>query len=301
MSTGVTGALLGLIVAGGLWLIANRLAATRRPNLAARVTPHLVRQQIPGPEPSRGPLSTLLTLAHPRLMVLTGTSMATVADRLQRAGRAPDVDRHRLEQVAAAALGIVAGVGLGVIVVLRGGPLLGLTVLCGVGGVLGVLLHDRHLSAAGRKRQQRIGQQLPTVAELLAFAVAAGESPSVALQRVSTTVHGDLADEIGTAVIDMRSGMPLEAALRGVANRCGSSDVERFIDGVLISIERGTPLVEVLRAQAADARALERRRLMEVAGRKDVAMLLPVVFFILPTIIAIALFPGYRNIQGLIN
>jgi len=132
---------------------------------------------------------------------------------------------------------------------------------------------------------------------LLAFAVAAGESPVVALERVANTVHGDLADEIRGAIADLRGGLTLDEALKGVSDRTGSVDVERFVDGIIISLERGTPLAEVLRAQAADARAAERRKLMELAGRKDVAMLIPVVFFILPTVVLIALFPGIRSLE----
>jgi tight adherence protein C len=206
-----------------------------------------------------------------------------------------------MEQIAVAGLGLLSGVVLGALAVIRGAPPLGVVALGAVGAVIGVLFHDRRLTTNAKRRQRRISQQLPTSAELLAFAVAAGESPSVALHRVAVSVVGDLSDEISEAVVDMRAGAPLDVALRSAADRCGSPDVERFIDGLLVSIERGTPLVEVLRAQAGDARAAERRRLMEIAGRKDVAMLLPVVFLILPTIIVIALFPGYRNLQGLIT
>lgn len=301
MSAAVIGAVLGLCVAGGLWLVCARLLATRRPGMAERIAPYVGSNTVAAAPPSRGPMGTLLALAQPSLSALTGSSGSSIGQRLSRAGRAPDLDRFRMEQIAAAGLGFLAGIALGGLAVIRGAPPLGIVVLGAVGAVLGVLFHDRRLTASAKRRQQRISQQLPTSAELLAFAVAAGESPSVALHRVATSVTGDLSDEISEAVVDMRAGAPLDGALRSVADRCGSPDVERFIDGLLVSIERGTPLVEVLRAQAGDARAAERRRLMEIAGRKDVAMLLPVVFLILPTIILIALFPGYRNLQGLIT
>jgi tight adherence protein C len=60
-------------------------------------------------------------------------------------------------------------------------------------------------------------------------------------------------------------------------------------------------MAEVLRAQAADARAAGRRSLMEAAGRKDVAMLIPVVFLILPTVVLIALFPGFQSLQLIVR
>jgi tight adherence protein C len=179
----------------------------------------------------------------------------------------------------------------------NGAPAIGVVLLAALGAVGGVLVADRRLVTQGKSRQRRIGQQLPTVAELLAFAVAAGESPVVALERVAHTTTGDLSDEIRVAIADLHAGFTLDQALRGIADRTGSQDVERFVDGLIVSLERGTPLAEVLRAQAADARAADRRALMEIAGRKDVAMLIPVVFFILPTVVLIALFPGIRSLQ----
>ena len=43
-------------------------------------------------------------------------------------------------------------------------------------------------------------------------------------------------------------------------------------------MKRGTPLAEVLRAQAQDAREEGRRALMEAGGRNDIAMIFPVIF-----------------------
>lgn len=48
----------------------------------------------------------------------------------------------------------------------------------------------------------------------------------------------------------------------------------------------------MLRAQAADVRELSKRDLMETAGRREISMLVPVVFGILPTTVVFALFPG---------
>ena len=59
-----------------------------------------------------------------------------------------------------------------------------------------------------------------------------------------------------------------------------------------MAIERGTPLADVLRAQAQDVRDNSKRELMEIAGKKEIAMLAPVVFFILPLTVVFAVFPG---------
>jgi tight adherence protein C len=66
---------------------------------------------------------------------------------------------------------------------------------------------------------------------------------------------------------------------------------------MLVALDRGTPLADVLRAQAHDARAEERQRLMESAGRRDVAMLVPIVFLVLPSVVLIAAFPAIRALE----
>ena len=40
-----------------------------------------------------------------------------------------------------------------------------------------------------------------------------------------------------------------------------------------------------------------RRELMEAGGRKEVAMMLPVVFLILPVTVVFAFFPGFVGLQ----
>ena len=73
--------------------------------------------------------------------------------------------------------------------------------------------------------------------------------------------------------------------------------VRRFADAFVVALERGTPLADVLRAQAADARDAARRELTERAARREVLMLLPVVFLVLPITVVFALFPGFWGLS----
>jgi tight adherence protein C len=139
--------------------------------------------------------------------------------------------------------------------------------------------------------------EFPTVAELLALAVTAGEGPVGALERICRIGTGELAAELGTALADARSGAPLVTALDGVARRTSLPPLARFVDGIAIAVERGTPLADVLRAQAVDVREAGRRRLLEAGGRKEIAMLVPVVFLVLPISIVFALFPGFYGLR----
>ena len=81
-------------------------------------------------------------------------------------------------------------------------------------------------------------------------------------------------------------------ALQGMADRTSLPGLARFVDGVAVAVERGTPLAEVLRAQAQDARDEGRRALMERGGKQVVAMMVPVVFLVLPVTVVFAVYPG---------
>ena len=54
---------------------------------------------------------------------------------------------------------------------------------------------------------------------------------------------------------------------------------------------------EVLRAQAQDVRESGRRAVMEEGGRKEIAMMAPVVFFVLPVTILFAFYPGVLGLR----
>ena len=168
-----------------------------------------------------------------------------------------------------------------------------LLILCLLATVGGVLLRDRWLSRQVAVREERMMAEFPTIAELLALAVAAGEGAVGALERVSRISQGELARELGRALADARAGASLVLALQGIAARTSLPPLARFVDGVAIAVERGTPLAEVLRAQAVDVREAGKRALLEAGGRKEIAMMVPVVFLVLPVTVLFALFPGF--------
>jgi len=295
------GALLGILVGTGVLLTVAGVLALRPPRLVDRLT----RPSLRVAPASLGPVGSLMEIARPltdalsRVLGRDSDRATSLARQLRRAGRSADVARYRLEQMLWAAGGMLVGAVLIVLASARGQvptPLLSLLILV-LAGCAGGLVHGRKLASEVRRRGQRMSDQLPAAAELLAFAVSAGESPIAALDRVSTHVSGDLADDLSDVVRSVRSGAPLVSALRDLGDVSPSGEVTRFVDGIAIATERGTPMAEVLRAQAADARSAAQRQLLESAGRKEILMLVPVVFFILPIVVVIALFPGIHGLN----
>ena len=289
----MTGAFLGALFAIGVLLIASHVIATRPARLAVRIAPYIPARQVAG---RVGPLSTLVAVFEPSMRSVFNSlaSSASLSERLLRAGRVPSTTRYRLTQMVWIGSGLL--MASSVIIVTSNTTLIGL-LLIGLGGIAGALACDAELKSAMKRRKRRILVQLPMVADLFAFAVAAGESSVSAIERISSTMSGDLPREFATCVGDVHNGLPFGVALRAAAARCDVPQFNRFVEGVVLALERGTPIAEVVRAQAMDVRAQEQRRLMELAGRKDVIMLIPIVFMILPTVVLIAVYPGLYSLD----
>lgn len=306
MSPAALGALAGLGLGIGVWLVVSRLAA-RRPSLDARLAPYL-RTPVAGSPTvgafDAGPFRAVERLLAPvmhdavRLVERVSSPAADVERRLARAGRVGTLEQYRAAQVVAAVVGAAGGLACALALIASRGlhPIAALgLVVCA--SATGLVVHDATLTVAISRRERRLLAELPTIAELLALAVAAGEGPLGALERVARTVQGDLAAEIRRTLADTRAGTPLATALERLADRTGLPALSRFTEGIAVAIERGTPLADVLRAQATDAREASRRALLETGGRREIAMMAPVVFLVLPVTVVFAVFPGLATLR----
>jgi tight adherence protein C len=299
----MTAAVLGFCASAGLLLIVSGWLRGRRPTLEQRVLPYIrdVHPQVVAPA---GPGTVVDAVLGPSLRRVSGLvgevlgGSASVSRRLVRLGSPSTVEDFRIRQVVWGAAGL--GVGIVVAAALWSGRRAGvpvLLVICVLGFVAGVLWCDQQLSSRVTAREREMQAEFPVVADLLALAVAAGESPVAGLDRIMRVCHGALADELAGVVADVRTGSPIAAAFDALAARTGVTSIARFAEGLAIAVERGTPLVDVLHAQAADVRESGRRELIEAGGRKEVAMMLPVVFLILPVTVVFAFFPGFVGLH----
>ena len=295
------GALCGLTLSVGLLLTYAGLPTTRRIDLAARVEPYLDR----APQRAR-----LLRLGDQRPWHLadvvepTTRRLASVLDRvlggaesvrsrLQRAGLSADVEGFRIEQVLWGSATAVLAAALGSLLWwTRGASLPALVVLVGCAFVGGVIARDWLLSRSAERRERLIMSEFPSIAELLALSVTAGEGAVQALERVTRLSRGELAAELELCLGQARTGASLPEALQQLSRRTGLSPIVRFVDGIVVAIQRGTPLGDVLRAQAADAREAARQALIEEGGKREISMMVPVVFLVLPVTVLFAVFPG---------
>jgi tight adherence protein C len=295
---------LGATTGAGIVLVVSRLRLIHRPTLALRVLPYIrdvppLGRSRPYDVPSSSPVTAAAGVLGPVLRsaadaverVLGGAT--SVRRRLERAALDTTVHEFRIEQVIWGLVGFALVSAYCLLDALGGGGgTVSSLLMCVAGLATGVLARDTYLTSQVTTRERKVMAEFPVVAELLALAIAAGESPVTALDRVVRRSGGELSRDLGVVLAGVRTGDPVAQAFDGLARSSGLPLVARFAQGVAVAVERGTPLADVLHAQAADVREAARRELIEVAARKEIFMMVPVVFLVLPVTVLIAFWPG---------
>lgn len=212
--------------------------------------------------------------------------------RLAQAGSVQTPAGFRGRQLAWGVAGLVAGALVVVAIAVAGrmsAPAVLLPPLTAAGAALA---YDMQLTGRAKARRARLADELPTTLEFLALCLSAGESLLDALRRVSSIGTGELTDELKQTVLAVHTGSPLADALGETATRLQLPGLTRAVDQIIAALEHGAPLAAVLHSQAADAREEAKRVLIEQAGQKEILMLLPLVFLILPLSVLFAIYPG---------
>ncbi|MGH2753671.1 MAG: type II secretion system F family protein, partial [Actinomycetota bacterium] len=238
----------------------------------------------------------------PALVSFLPRQDAELEERIAGAGLDIDPADFRLQQVTWALAGVVIASGAGTLawVFGLGFDVRALPLLAALAAALGFLGRDWALSRSTIVRRSHLTEELPVAIDLLTLSIMSGESVPGACLRISNALGDGIGREFRSVVADMRAGSSVIEALEGLALRIGDPSAARLVDALCTAVERGSPLADVLRAQAEDAREVRRRRLLEMGGRREVLMLVPVVFLILPTVVVFALFPGLVSLELLV-
>ncbi|MGH8859966.1 MAG: type II secretion system F family protein, partial [Jatrophihabitantaceae bacterium] len=258
MSLWLLGAVLGALAAAGV-IIAVRAAPPLRPSrLVDRVGPYLGDTPRPSrllaqPSASATPFGVARRIFGPVLGEAVGAiertvgGAASVRRRLNGLGSRLTVEDFRIEQVVWGVAAMLAGALLVAVTGwVRGSvdPVLvaGVALAALAGGVLG---RDWYLTRQLERREATMLAEFPVLADLLALAVVAGEAPPDALRRVCRLTGGELARDLDSALSRSRTGVPLTTALTEVAERTTLEPFARFVQGIVVGLERGTPLADV--------------------------------------------------------
>jgi tight adherence protein C len=224
----------------------------------------------------------------------------SIRERLQQLGKNSDLDYEyfRIAQMTAV---VVLNLILLVTALFFSIPLIGTLVLAILVALLAVYLSEENLKRRVRRRTIEIESEFPAIIEILTLAIAAGESPASALKRISNRAHGHFAQSIRSLVFDVEQGRSLISALDAMGRSIESESIRRFTDSLVISMSRGSSMIETLEHAVEESRNQSRVTLIEAASKSEVSMLIPVVFLILPISILFALYPSLANLNLFAN
>jgi tight adherence protein B len=121
-------------------------------------------------------------------------------------------------------------------------PILLIPVCAAVLGVLPFLW----LTHRKKRRVKKFIDAMPQAVELIGRALRAGHGLASGMHLVAEEMKGPIADEFGRVFEEQNLGVPIEVALRGMADRIPVMDVRFFVIAVIVQRSTGGDLAEVL-------------------------------------------------------
>ncbi|MEX2333597.1 MAG: type II secretion system F family protein, partial [Pseudohongiella sp.] len=141
-----------------------------------------------------------------------------------------------------------------------------ISLTCGLGGALASTLLLRNLSALslalglllgiaipymmikrkGRKRRDKMVEQLPDAMDYFARALRAGNPFVGAIKAGAEETPAPLADELAVTFDEMNFGIDFDEAMRNFANRTNAEEIRLFVTAVLVQKNTGGNLAELM-------------------------------------------------------
>jgi tight adherence protein C len=164
----------------------------------------------------------------------------------------------------------------------------------------GFFLPNFWLTRAITQRRERIRLSLPDALDLLVICIEAGLGLDQAVVRVGTELklsHRALSEELLQINLEQRAGHPRIGAWRDMAERVNVESVSSFVN-MLVQTERfGTPISKSLGVFSDSLRTQRRQKAEEMAAKTTIKLVLPLVFFIFPSIFIVTMAPAVITIM----
>lgn len=159
----------------------------------------------------------------------------------------------------------------------------------------GYYLPDFYLRMRTSRRANEMRNTLPDLIDLLVICTESGLGLDAALNRVSREIartSPTLAEEFYLAALEIRAGAGRATSLKNLALRVDLEDLYSLVSMLVQADKFGTSLGEALRIQSDLMRNRRLVRAEEAAAKIPVKMLMPLIFFIFPTMMFVLLGPA---------
>ncbi|MGI8927525.1 MAG: type II secretion system F family protein [Tepidiformaceae bacterium] len=145
-------------------------------------------------------------------------------------------------------------------------------------------------------RKEAILKALPDVVDLIVTTVEAGLGIDAAIAEVGPQTAGPLGDELRITVREATLGRSRRDAFQRLIERTQVPELRTFVQSLIQAEQKGIPVGQVLRTQAAQIRVKRRQRAEVLAQRAPVKMVLVLVALVLPAMLLFVLGPAMIRI-----
>jgi tight adherence protein C len=168
-----------------------------------------------------------------------------------------------------------------------------------VGAVLaGFVMPEVYIKNIAARRREILNQVLPEGLDLLTICVEAGLSIDAAFRRVSREMQGsmpELAAEFEITAIELTYLPDRQQALENLSERSESPAMGALVNALRQTEKYGTPLAGSLRILSQEFRLTRAHKAEEKGARMPALMTVPLMVFILPTLITVLLAPALMS------
>lgn len=169
-----------------------------------------------------------------------------------------------------------------------------------VAAAAGLYVPNVIVSGRADRRKQEILNGFPDALDLMLVCVEAGLGIDACFARVGQEIvnlHPKLADLFAGVSLELRAGRARSEALKNMAKRSGVEEIQSFATLVIQSDKLGASIGQALKVYAAEMREGRRMRAEEKAHRLPVLLSIPLVLFLLPTMIGVLALPASISLR----
>jgi len=226
---------------------------------------------------------------------LADAKVGSLSARMVQAGFA-QAHASRLFMLARVVLTLTLPLVVAVQMLVSGDPTPGQLYLYITGlALVGLYAPNVYISRRIRSRAREMLNGFPDTLDLMLICVEAGLSIDACFNRVGVEIrrsHPLLNEQFALVALELRAGRSREDALRGLVRRTAVPEIGSFVTLIIQSDRLGSSIAQALKGYAIEMREGRKMRAEEKAHRLPVLISIPLVAFMLPTMIAVLILPG---------
>lgn len=239
------------------------------------------------------------TLAKFSIQFTPENQIEYIRAQIERAGQTGRVDPTTFLGQRIALTLVLGGGAFFLLFFMTEWPVIRAIIGTALGAALGYYLPMMGLSSKIARRQQDVIRSLPDALDLMVICVEAGLGFDAAMGKVYEKWDNEIANAFGRIIQEIQLGKVRRDALRDMSTKLDVPEFSNFASSIIQADQLGVSIGKILRIQSDQMRIKRRQRAQEKAHQAPVKMMIPMTFFIFPSIWIVLLGPSIITVMGI--